>query len=198
MKCYPNLRQAIKIGFSIAKVMESHTLKSLPLFELKDKTYSKPYLLDIDNKQSSALIKELTPNNKFQHLTSKEHIKTTQNNTKNFYFNEVKNIQNRKGSASKNSSRDEDKMKTDFESLKKDLKNKNEEGSIMIEKEKLEKDKLPYIEENKILEKNSEKKNIFYQSFKSIQKRFSYRDQRVNKIELRNERIIKQLKLPKI
>lgn len=53
------------------------------------------------------------------------------------------------------------------------------------------------IKENE-LEKDSEKKNIFYNSFKNIRDRYSYREQRINKIQMRNERIEKQLKLPVI
>lgn len=43
-----------------------------------------------------------------------------------------------------------------------------------------------------------EKKNIFYRSFKNIQERFQYREQRINKIQMFNERVQKQLTLPLI
>lgn len=43
-----------------------------------------------------------------------------------------------------------------------------------------------------------EKKNIFYRSFKNIQERFQYREQRINKIQMFNERVQKQLTLPPI
>lgn len=40
---------------------------------------------------------------------------------------------------------------------------------------------------------STKKKDIFYNSFKSIRDRYQYKDQRVNNIQLRNEKISKEL-----
>lgn len=45
---------------------------------------------------------------------------------------------------------------------------------------------------------SSEKKNIFYVSYKNIQERFQYREQRINKIQMFAERVQKKLSLPAI
>lgn len=44
---------------------------------------------------------------------------------------------------------------------------------------------------------STQKKNIFYHSFKNIRDRYQYKEQRVNKIQMRNEKICKQI-LPDI
>lgn len=43
---------------------------------------------------------------------------------------------------------------------------------------------------------SSQKKNIFYLAFKNIKDRYQYREQRSNKIKMRNEEIIKEFKFP--
>lgn len=45
---------------------------------------------------------------------------------------------------------------------------------------------------------STQKKNIFYYSFKNIRDRYQYKEQRINKIQMRNEKISKQMMLPPI
>lgn len=40
---------------------------------------------------------------------------------------------------------------------------------------------------------STQKKDIFYNSFKSIRDRYQYKDQRVNNIQIKNEKIAKEL-----
>ncbi len=49
-----------------------------------------------------------------------------------------------------------------------------------------------------IMDNSSQKKNILYYSFKNIRERYQFREQRANKIQLKNEKIIKEIQLPKI
>lgn len=119
---------------------------------------------------------------------------------------------------------EEAQLKKKFESLKSDLnvaksekskskivpiiKNVNNiqnEVGLEIEQDanktkKLQNEKIPDNLFGKEFnhEKNSEKKNIFYTSFKSIQDRFSFKEQRINKIQICYEKIQKQLRLPLI
>ena len=50
--------------------------------------------------------------------------------------------------------------------------------------------------ENEI--KSSQKQNIFYYSFRNIRERYQYKEQRLNRIQARDEKILKELKLPEI
>ncbi len=43
---------------------------------------------------------------------------------------------------------------------------------------------------------STQKKNIFYFSFKNIRDRYQYKEQRANKIQMRNEKILKDLLPP--
>jgi len=43
---------------------------------------------------------------------------------------------------------------------------------------------------------SSQKKNIFYLAFKNIKDRYQYREQRINKIKMRSEEIMKEFRFP--
>jgi hypothetical protein len=53
-------------------------------------------------------------------------------------------------------------------------------------------------EELKIIKnsQSTQKKNIFYFSFKNIRERYQFKEQRANRIQIRNEKIIKDLLPP--
>ena len=44
---------------------------------------------------------------------------------------------------------------------------------------------------------STQQKDIFYNSFKNIRQRYQYKEQRANNIQMRNEKIIKELKKKK-
>ena len=46
--------------------------------------------------------------------------------------------------------------------------------------------------------KSTQKQNIFYYSFRNIRERYQYKEQRLNRIQARDEKILKELKLPEI
>jgi len=46
--------------------------------------------------------------------------------------------------------------------------------------------------------KSTQKQNIFYYSYRNIRERYQYKEQRINRIQARDERILKELKLPEI
>ena len=46
--------------------------------------------------------------------------------------------------------------------------------------------------------KSSQKQNIFYNSFRNLRERNQYKEQRLNRIQARDEKILKELKLPEI
>ena len=46
--------------------------------------------------------------------------------------------------------------------------------------------------------KSTQKQNIFYYSYRNIRERYQYKEQRMNRIQARDERILKELKLPEI
>jgi RAB protein geranylgeranyltransferase component A len=61
-------------------------------------------------------------------------------------------------------------------------------------------DNLKYTDDSRKKEKESnifsQKKNIFYISFKNIKDRYQYREQRLNKIKNRSCEILNEFKLP--
>ncbi len=63
-------------------------------------------------------------------------------------------------------------------------------------KEEMNKNSSEQLIENDI--KSSQKQNIFYYSFRNIRERYQYKEQRLNRIQARDEKILKELKLPEI
>lgn len=86
--------------------------------------------------------------------------------------------------------------------LKKENKNENKNENTTVKKEfTLEDLDTPSKQKLENKENSTQKKSIFYYSFKNIRDRYQYKEQRINKIQIRNEKIlkeIKEVKLPKI
>lgn len=186
LKCYPQLIMAFKKGLSLKKMIQEYNLNSI---QIVDSQLNIQNYLNDNNKVEEALT---SPKLKKKFVSSLKSVKE-----KNEEFEDRKNG---KTLNSKNSFKTKSMKNTDRDDFSDMLKmNLGDSQKVSPRKdftlEDLESNQMKNMD---IEYTSSQKKNIFYTSFKNIRERYQYKEQRSNKIQMRSEKIIKEFQLPDI
>lgn len=223
IKCYPELRLAFKNKMQFKKILDSYTLSDLPSFyegsifnKNPSKFIGKEELNELNEiKEDDNMVREGNSDRDVKEEYTKRKSSVS-NLLKNGLRNENSNSLNIGGNIGNSITNNNNKnsnlkysnliIEKEIEILKKGLnkvevnntekvnENRNENEK---EEEKIKIKESIFKAENDIVDNvNSEKKNIIYISYKNIQNRFQYKEQRANQIQMFNEKVSKDLILP--